>query len=435
MAKVLFMRSPRSGMARDQCRKWSARIDLWMILAAVAIATLLIVIATEAHAQTYQVIHNFTGGGDGGYPSATLTLDRAGNLYGTTSDGTVFKLAHAGSGWILTPLYSFQGGYDGHTPDSPVTFGPDGNLYGTTAGGGYNQGAYCDEGGCGVVYRVGPPATAPPSVLTPWRETVLHAFVGPPTDGDQPAYGALTFDHAGNLYGTAEFGGTGGFGIVYELTPSGGDWTESVLYNFSFGSSGEQPESGIVMDSAGNIYGTASEGGFNGNGDGVVYELSPSQNGWLETILHTFGGGSDGGLVYAGLVMDQAGNLYGATYVGGVNNGGLVYELSPSSGGWTYQVLYSFSGSNGSGPVESLTLDAAGNLYGATFGDGLEDAGMVFKLSQSNGAWTLTDLHNFAFDVAWFPYGGVTLDANGNLYGTASNGGAYGHGIVWEITP
>ncbi len=395
------------------------------------------VFVPAARAQTYRVLHNFADGTDGGYPEATLTLDRGGNLYGTAllggraGAGTVFKLTRYGANYIFNPIYNFQGTYDGSAPWAPVIFGPDGTLYGTTIGGGYFNGEYCRGGGCGVVFRLRPPATTPPSPFTPWSESVRHAFQGPPSDGNQPIYGNLMFDAAGNIYGTTHFGGPSDSGSVFKLTPYNGGWTESVLYNFSGGEDGNEPASGLIMDQAGNLYGTTVVGGSHGNG--VVYELSPTQYGWQQTVLHAFHQ-TDGSLLYAGLVMDQAGNLYGAASDGGSGQtGGVVFELSPANGGWTFQVLYDFAGAGG--PVSTLAMDASGNLYGAANADGPNQAGMVFKLTNSNGVWSLTDLHDFDFGTAYFPYGGVTLDASGNLYGTAQNGGVYGWGVVWEITP
>ncbi len=377
----------------------------------------------SAQAQKYKVIHNFTGGQEAGaLPRSTLIIDRAGNLYGTA--GPVFKMTNTGGGWVYTPLFVFSGGY-GDGSLAALAFGPDGSLYGTTDSGGDLQ---CGDGegyGCGTVFNLKPPPTRPPALLTPWKETVLHAFAGRPSDGETPWTGALIFDQAGNIYGTTEFGGNAGnWGTVFKLTPYAGGWTESILYNLSYGTNG--PYSGVVMDSSGNLYGTTGDGT-------VVFELSPSGGGWIFADLHDFTGGpNDGGLAYGGLVFGPEGSLYGATTIGGTHNGGVVYELTPSNGTWTYQIIYNLPSG---GPFDSLTVDAAGNLYGASMEGGNNGGGMVFKLSRSNGSWTLTDLHDFSFDTAWFPEGGVTLDANGNLFGTANQGGVYGWGVVWEITP
>ena len=421
-------------MTQLKQKRFSASLDRFIVAALAAMCVLLVLPAPAAQAQTYTVLHNFTNGSDGGFPQAGLVMDRAGNLYGTavtggtTGNGTVFKLEPFGSSWIFSPLYEFYGTSDGAAPTGPLTIGPDGALYGTTLAGGYFQGEYCNDGGCGVVFQLRPRPTIPASSLTPWNETVLLAFNA--ADGNEPVYPQLLFDRAGNIYGTTQFGGGHVAGNVFELSPSAGGWTETVLYDGFDGPNGSQPYSGVVMDSAGNLYGTTSVGGE----DGVVYEISPTQYGWAETVLHDFDNGADGGLSYGGLVMDQAGNLYGGTVSGGTGHCGVIYELSPSAGGWTFNMIYTFT-SCPEGPYENLVLDAAGNLYGTTFGDGAYEAGMVFKLSKSNGVWSLTDLHDFSFGTEYFPYGAVTIGPNGNLYGTASGGGTYGHGAVWEITP
>ncbi len=405
-------------------------------LAGLFLLLVMLATAVAVQAQTFTVLHSFTGGNDGGYPQSALAIDRAGNLYGTAliggryNEGTVFKMTHDHSAWTLSPLYSFYGGSDGGAPWGPVTIGPDGNLYGTTIGGGNFQGYYCEGSGCGVVFRLRPPANIPRSPFAPWSETVLHAFYE--VDGNQPFYPQLLFDQAGNIYGTTQFGGPNQGGVVFELTPYGGSWNETVLYgDFGLQDTGTQPYAGVIRDSAGNLYGTTSVGGSHGNG--VVYELTPAQNGYVETILHPFYA-ENGSLPDGGLVMDQAGNLYGATVDGGTHQSGVIYELSPSNGGWTFQVIYNFL-SGGTGPYQNLAIDAAGNLYGTAYADGSGGAGMVFKLTKSNGTWTLTDLHDFSFQSEYFPVGAVAIDANGNLYGTTESGGAYGDGVVWEITP
>jgi len=397
--------------------------------AIVFVLALILIFTQSAKAQEYKVLHRFTRGIDGAEPVAKLTRDPEGNFYGTANN-TVFKLTNKDSGWVFSPLYVFHLGYDGYYSASPVTIGPDGTLYGTTYEGGNLN--LCGGGGgvpgCGVVYSVRPAPRETASALAFRTETVLHAFSGPPNDGSFPLYGALIFDPSGNLYGTTSSG------TVFELTPSGSGWTETILYNFHNWPDGSAPYAGVVMDQAGNLYGTTSEGGT--SDVGTVYQLSPTQNGWVETVLHSFQGGKDDGeYAYGGLVMDQAGNLYGATFAGGSAYGsGVVYELSPSEGGWTYTILYRFSG--GGGPYDALTLDAAGNLYGTAVWDGANDIGMVFKLTQSNGTWTLTDLHDFSSDSECCPQGGVTFDLNGNLYGTAQSAyGQGGWGVVWEIMP
>ncbi|MGA2370464.1 MAG: choice-of-anchor tandem repeat GloVer-containing protein [Candidatus Korobacteraceae bacterium] len=425
----------------EQSRKWTVSLDLWATVAAIAVATLLIVIATQAQAQTFSVLHTFTGGGDGANPYASLVMGGEGRFYGTTGGGygSVFKLARSGSGWVLSPVYDFS--YPVNSGDvlyGPVTFGPDGNLYGTTLDGGQGD---CNEGsGCGTVFKLQPPASVCKSFLCPWTETVLYRFQGPP-DGGNP-YSGVVFDQAGNIYGTTAYGGNGGCdfgagcGAVYKLTPSGNGWTESIIHNFVAGTDGQLPAGGLIFDRAGNLYGTTVNGGTAGKG--IIYQLTPSGSGWTETILHTFLG-SDGAVPYDTLISDQEGNLYGTTIAGGATNGGTVFELS-NPGSWTYNLLYSFSDD---GPYASPVFDTAGNLYGTTTQGGANGSGSVFKLTPSNGVWTHTVLHSFSFDDGGGaqPLGGVTLDSSGNIYGTTSDGGGFftvcdiGCGTVWEITP
>jgi len=376
--------------------------------------------AIAAQAQTFTVLHNFTGYADGSSPDAGLTIGGTGTFYGTSSEGgsygygNVFKLVHHSGGWSLQPIYSFKNDGDGANPLSPVTIGPDGSLYGTTIG---------EYDGQGTLYKLQPPPTPPPSPLTPWQFTLLQTFSG--QYGDQPLYGPLVFDQAGNLYGTTQFGGGyGAEGTVWEDSPNGGSWTYSVLSSLYEPSNG--PYSNVAFDNAGNIYGTTGTGTD-------IFELSPSGSGWTTTIVHTFDG-RDGSLAYGGLVRDQAGNFYGATFDGGPGSFGVAYELSPSGAGWSFQVIQYFD-SGGQGVFGELTLDAAGNLYGVRYSGGAYGEGELFKMTPSNGSWTLTDLHDFTASDGIFAYGAVVLDADGDIYGTSSFGGAYGKGTVWEYTP
>jgi len=382
--------------------------------------------------QNYQIIHTFSGGGDGATPDAGLTPDGHGNYYGTTlgggahDAGTVFKMSPHGSSWILSTLYSFTGSADGGAPTTGVTFGPDGTLYGASSNG-------------TTVYNLRPSATRPSSILAGWTERALYQFQGF-EDGFNPS-GNLIFDHSGNIYGAMELGGQGcydGCGLIYELSPSGQGWQKTVVYNFQGGVDGQAPE-GIIFDQSGNIVGITNEGGQ--NGVGTIFELTPSSGGWSETTLYFFAYGSGGNYPAAGLVEDAVGNFYGGTLFGS-GEGGVIFELSPSNGGWVYTVLYNFPacGGYGTGPKAPLTLDAEGNLYGTFDGYYNSCPAGVFKLSPGQGGWTYTLLHNFAggSDGA-HPYSSVSIDPNGNLFGTASAGGegcySQGCGVVWEITP
>jgi uncharacterized repeat protein (TIGR03803 family) len=431
-------------MMRSEQRRSSALAQL----SGMAGLFILLVAATAVQAQTFTVLHSFSGP-DGANPAAGLILDGAGDLYGTTEFGgnmactiqygcgTVFKLAHTGSGWVLDQLYKFSGS-DGDYPEARVIFGADGTLYGTTYGGG--------SGGGGTLFNLRPRPTVCRSVSCPWIEAVLFPFdfgTGYSPQGD------ITFDAAGNIYGTAPQGGmlhncnSQGCGVAYELTQSGGVWTEDILYNFVGGNEGSNPNSGVIFDQAGNLYGTAVADLYGGSSNGLVFELSPSGSAWTQTVLYRFPGGEDGRNPFAGLVFDPAGNLFGATSFDGSGNGGTVYELSPSAGGWNFNLLYSLSGgSDPEGPYATLVRGSAGNLYGTTLQDGAYGYGSVFRLSPSNGSWTYTSLHDFTHtsDGA-YPYGGLVLDTNGNIFGTAWGAGntgsecAAGCGVIFEVTP
>jgi uncharacterized repeat protein (TIGR03803 family) len=432
------------------------------VIAALTLTVLLalvLAIVPAAQAQTYTVLHNFTGGGDGANPEAGVTLDGAGNLYGTTyaggaGYGAVYQLKHK-SGWPLNPLYKFHGG-DGSSPRARLIFGPNSILYGTTYQGGTGEcngigGAI----GCGVVFNLRPPATAPRTALTPWTETVLTDFyVG--GLGLLPGFGDLIFDQAGNIYGTTSYGYSGqgcggvGCGDIYELTPSGSGWTGSVLYDFS-GSDGANPYNGVIFDQSGNLYGTTDRGGRFGNGYGTVFQLSSVSG---ESLIHSFsdGNGNDGAYPIAGVIFDSSfSNLYGASSDGGPGGGGVVFKLSLSG---AFTPLYSFTGTEGSGcptiiggeggygpgPWASLTMDAAGDLYGTTVCDGAYGYGNVFKLTPPYGQQNYTSLYDFCSagppcSDGEYPISNVSFDTSGNLYGTASAGGTQGVGVVWEITP
>jgi uncharacterized repeat protein (TIGR03803 family) len=269
---------------------------------------------------------------------------------------------------------------------------------------------------------------------------VLHDF-GSGTDAIGPGHGDLIWDQQANIYGTTTAGGTSqncngyGCGAVYELTPSGNGYTESVLYSFSGPPDGEYPQNGLVFDNKGNLFGTTPLGGS--NNFGTVFELTYVMGvGWTEQVIYNFQNASDGQLPQGGLVFDSAGNLYGATPIGGSGGAGTVFELSPSGNTWTFKLLYSFSG-NGDGPFATLTMDGAGNLYGTTFSGGLYSNGSVFKLSNTENGWVYTSLHDFTGGADGGPqaYGGVTIGSDGTLYGTIAQGGIYGGGTLWMIKP
>ena len=402
-------------------------------------ATLIGAGQNSAHAQTFTLLHVFAGE-DGAYPFGGLTLDGAGNLYGTTQGGVrgndygnAFKLAHKGSGWVLAPLYYFTGGADGGEPESGLVIGPNGAFYSTTYGGGVSP--Y----GVGTVFELTPPPTVCKSVLCYWNERVLYPFMGVP-DAGLPGYADLIFDQAGNIYGTTAEQGANNKGAVYELSPSGEGWTERVIYSFTDGSDGGFPYGGVIQDVSGNLYGTAQGGGSDDCPFtcGTVYQLTSAGNSWTQSVIFSFTGSTTGGQPQSTLLMDPAGNLYGTTTYYGPDGGGTVFELTPSNGGWSFSLIASF---NCFVPV-GVTMDSAGNLYGVCGGGGAYGDGWVFKLTHSNGTWLVHDLHDFSGSDGATPYAPVTLDARGNIYGTTIAGGAVGTcynnqgcGVVWEITP
>ncbi len=396
---------------------------------------ILLLSASVAQAQQFQVVHTFMNLGDGGNPYTGLTPYH-GKFLGTTYS-TVFSLQSESGSWVLTPIFDFPGPpYSGGIwPYGKVVVGPDGALYGTTYLGGLQGG--CESNGCGVVYRLQPPVSFCRSVQCFWTETVLHTFTGG-VDGANP-YSEVTFDQAGNMYGAAPGGGNtacpSGCGVVYKMTPSAGGWTQSIIYNFTGGDDGYYPSGGLIFDSAGNLYGVASGGTGQA---GIIYKLTPSNGGWTKTILHNFQEATDGGGPTYTLTADASGNLYGITFGSGPQGGGTVYEYSPSGGG-TFTLLYAFGMSYGEPDTPSGTpiLDSAGDLYGTTAHSGrlFTDYGNVYKLSHSNNGWTETDLYIFnGRSDGYFPYCSLVFDQQGNLYGTASMGGA-SFGTVWQITP
>jgi uncharacterized repeat protein (TIGR03803 family) len=402
---------------------------------------------------TQTVLHSFKGGSDGAHPfNSGVILDTLGNLYGVTYNGgtgacsiggqslgcgTVFELSpNSNGGWTESILYSFQGGSDGALPQGGLIFDSGGILYGTTiAGGGTGVGNNC----CGTVFKLSPVSGGG------WTESVLYHFTGG-TDGSSPS-ASLVFDGAGNLYGTTIDGGALGLGVVFELTPSSKvPWTENVLYSFAGGSDGAYPSSRLIFDSAANLYGTTRSGGSKYD-DGTVFELKSNGNGsWTESVLHRFSGSGVDGISPAGLIFDHAGNLYGTTTFGGIaacysNSGcGVVFELTPGSGGlWTESILHTFGGgADGGNPYydASLIFDQEGNLYGTTAYGGRANLGTVFKLSP-NGAsgWTKSTIYSFLGGGSTSPYANLVFDGSGNLYGTASNGGAYQNGAAFKMTP
>jgi uncharacterized repeat protein (TIGR03803 family) len=311
----------------------------------------------------------------GHFPDAGVIIDAEGNLYGTASGhfggyGIVFKLTPGANGnWSVSVLHAFAGGNDGQTPYGGLVRDAAGKLYGTTdIGGGYGS-CYLY---CGTVYELSPPRLKGGK----WKEKILYRFKGG-VDGGNPT-ASLILDAAGSLYSTTAIGGAYGWGTVFQLTHgANGKWTESVLHSFDESTDGAEPFSAVIFDKVGNLYGTTYAGP--GANHGTVFKLTPSSGGWKESVLHIFQGGSDGGNSYSGLIFDSAGNLYGTT-TGALSTGiGTVYKLVPGSGDvWTETILHSFTGDNGS--AAPLIMDSVGNLYGAAGGGG-KGWGLVFEIS------------------------------------------------------
>jgi uncharacterized repeat protein (TIGR03803 family) len=344
-----------------------------------------------------RILHSFSGS-DGSYPNADLTFDSAGNLYGTASNGggsnwgTIFKLDSSGG---YSVLYSFTGGADGQTPAGGVTIDEvAGDLYGTATFGG--------EGGNGVIYRLSPKG----------KLTVLHAFDGA-TDGASPV-GTLVRDRMGNFFGAAEFGGAGDDGTVFKLSAKG---KLKVLHAFN-GSDGVFPQGSLVRDRAGNLYGIAGQGGASGAGS--VYRVAADGT---FTLLYSFSGGNDGGYPVGGLALDNEGNLYGTTQLGGTAGTGAIFELTPQG---KETVLYNFTdGSDGAFPQGDLLRDRSGTLYGTAESGGIVNCeniscGTVFRLTP-DGAYTV--LYSFlGGEDGAFPYAGLVPKGK-KLYGTTYLGG------------
>lgn len=374
-------------------------------------------------------------GKDGGQSTANLIRDAAGNFYGTATSGgagnsgVVFELSpQTGGKWKKRVIFSFDGFKGGKSPFAGLTFDANGNLYGTTADGG-DPACSASVGSCGIVFELARSGSK-------WKETVLHAFDG--NDGAYPVSG-VTLDKSGDVFGATEQGGGttsycgGGCGVAYELTRNTkGKWNESVLHIFNpfQPPDGQFPESRLIMDAKGNLFGTT----FEGEGpttSGCVYELTPGSNGkWTETVIAGFtpGASSNGQFPSGDLLIDSHGDLLGTTSEGGAyvsESGGVIYMLA--AGTWSEHVIFSFNDlSEGLEPQGGVILDSAGNMYGTTeFGGSLgcpnatTGCGNVFKLTKGG---TESSVALNAAD-GYHPVAGLAFDAKGNLYGTTRDGG------------
>jgi uncharacterized repeat protein (TIGR03803 family) len=378
-------------------------------------------LARPAHAQTESILYSFPNTFNPQMPTSSLIFDIKGNLYGTTQyggenyRGSVFELSppsEPGGPWVETTLYSFKGPpTDGQNPSAGLLIDSEGNLYGNAGGGGFHN--------SGIVFEITPAGT----------EKILHYFKGSPDDGSGPA-GVLVRDSQGNFYGTTGGGGTNNDGTIFKLTPAG---KESILYNFSGKPDGRYPVSGVIRDSQGNLYGTTLEGGANNGGS--VFKFSAG----VETVLHSFHSTStDGQFPYDGLLLDSAGNLYGTTSNGGTSNYGVVYEITAAG---AEEILYTFKGGEHDGaiPFCTLIMDSQGNLYGTTsvVVNFPGPFGTVFEITPQGKEIIL---HKFTNSPdGYSPMAGLVMDSHGNLYGTTEYGGnessGTNDGTVFEVVP
>ena len=388
-----------------------------------------LVLRCDLQAQTGRVLHSFVGSPhDGSGPQGLIAVDQAGNVYGSTpfggnrsgicaalgGCGMVFREVNRNGAFLYNPLYLFHGD-DGAQPYAGIVVGPNGVVYGTTLFGG---GTGCGGNGCGVVFKLTPPPMFCHMALCSWEETVIYSYTN---NGPANFFSTVIVDSAGNLYGESFGGGTGN-GTVYKLSPSdGGNYTETTLYSFTGGADGGEPMSEVALDAAGNIYGTAAFGGANGYG--TAFKLVRTAGGYTFHLLYSFTGGRDGGIPQGNVVLDSAGNLYGAS-----GTGGGIFQVTPSG---TFTVI----DTQASSLQAPFSIDAAGNIYGTTYGGGQRDDGAMFKDTNSGGVWT----HNviFSFDGAngGLPLSRVGFGAGGNLYATSTAGGQSGQGTLVQVSP
>lgn len=350
----------------------------------------------KADGTGFAVLHSFASGTGSGSNPTGLVLDGAGYLYGTRSvndaasdSGVVFRIRTDGTGYSI--LHTFKGGAnDGASPQASLAFGGSGNLFGTTSGGG--------SAGFGTVFRLKTDGTG---------FAILHSFTNYPTDGAGPM-APVILDGAGNLYGTTLHGGSARSGVVFKVRNDGIGY--SILHNFMGGGDGINPFSALVLDAAGDLFGTTfgtADGqivpGF-GMNYGTVFNLKTDGTGYF--ILHTFTGGlNDGSNPYSAPALDGLGNLYGTTHQGGASNRGVIYSLRTVGTG--FAILHNFTGVDGTFPVAGIILDSAGNLYGTTVQGGTSNRGVVYLLGYTStppaATWLLpSSAHSSGFNGAFY---------------------------------
>lgn len=380
-------------------------------------------------ASTTKVIYSFAGTADGEYTDTELVRDSAGNLYGSSVRG---GLSGGGTVFQVTPagVHTVLYNFTGGADGGEPYKGVTLDAQGNLYGTAVTGGGGSCEGGCGVVFEL----TNSGGV---WTQTVIHSFTG--SDGSGPG-SPVAVDGHGNVYGTTPTGGAFGMGVVYRLSPNGtGGWNFHVIHTFTGGADGGGGSAGVLLiAAAGNLYGTCTVGGVNGLG--TVYEMALIQGKWQFRTLYAFKDSPDGGMPYGGVVFDNQGNLYGTTYYAGTNDNGTVYKLTRSNGTWTESVLYRFKGgTDGSQPISGLVADAAGNFYGTTSagGSGSCGCGTIFKMTRgTTGNWTERVVYSFPGKPnAGNAYNGMVRDAAGNFFGATVHGGTSDDGAIYEFTP
>lgn len=400
------------------------------------VLAVLVLCATAAFAGPGEnTLYTFSGGADGSWPKAGLIVGPDGAFYGATqyggayTFGTIYRMAQNSDGtWSEIVIYNFTDTNDGAGPIGQIAFDAAGNIYGTTAfGKPYEE---------GTVFELSPGAGGA------YSATLLYAFTGG-TDGEQPL-GGVVLDKAGNIYGTTQSGGAFDEGVLFEVSPNAdGTWSENVIHSFGSSSSdGVTPDSNLLIDASGNLYGVTPGGGSGTYRSGTVFEFSPSSSGtWTENILYAFNGKADGGGPNA-IAFDKSGNIYGVAGGGGMKGTncpsgcGTIFLLTRSSGGnWPFTRPYVFPGTSGYEP-NGIVLDSAGNIYGTTLSS-YPDFGTVFELKRGGVGqrWTYSLLYNFPPTGVGIEPMGLIIDKD-RLYGTTiSTTTCYLCGTVWEVTP
>ncbi len=389
-----------------------------------------------------QIIHDFTPQQG---PGAGVIIDKGGNLDGVTGGGDygagfAYRLDRL-AGWLLDPLFSFLGGSSGGGPTG-VLLGSNGTLYGGAGGGIQNCGSDGSQY-CGLVFNLTPQPTVCRTAMCSWVENLPYRFSSE-SDGSG-VINVSASDQEGNLYGTTTTGGAYDVGTVFELTPSGGgSWTKTILYSFVGGTDSIPTQ--VLVGNDGNLYGVTN-GTYPNNG--TVFELTPSGGQWTEIVLHAFSGTGGDGSQPSYLVQDSAGNLYGI--VGGFTASAL-FVLEKTRSGWAFSenIVYHRCEPGGAGydALKNLAIDAGGKLYGtgtgadgtasklgrSSPGDGVCFYNYIFKAWHDSSGWHYQDLD--FLDNTYFDSGGsLALDSSGKLYGTTLYCGAYNSGTVWQVSP